>query len=147
MAPQYGQGIIRRDALISLISRTLNEETSVCIYAPSGYGKSILLSQIQEISNDTETCWIDCERDFSEFKKFQHLLNIFSKKKYGYQSQSESPRELASMLNNIVGIKTDNKLCLLIDHVDNIDPGIETFLHEIICQRDKVSVVLSWHQV
>lgn len=143
VAPQYGQGVIRRNRLISLVSQILNEKTSVYIYAPSGYGKSILLSQIQEINKETEMWWIDCERDCNEFKKFQHLLNTFTKKKYGYQSLSESPRELAIMLNNIVGIKTDKKLCLLIDHTDNIDPGIQAFLHETICQRDKVSIVLA----
>src|SRR3972149_6158774 len=143
VAPQYGQGVIRRERLISLVSQILKEKKSVYIYAPSGYGKSILLSLVQEINKETETWWIDCERDCNEFKKFQHLLNAFTKKKYGYQIPSDSPRELANMLNNIVGIKSDNRLCLLIDHTDNIDAGIQAFLHEIICQRDKVSVVLA----
>jgi len=143
VAPQYGQGVIRRDRLLSLGSQILKEKKSVYIYAPSGYGKSILLSQLQEINNETEAWWIDCERDCNEYKKFQHLLNTFTKKKYGYQIPSDSPRELANMLNNIVGIKPDNRLCLLIDHTDNIDAGIQAFLHEIICQRDKVSVVLA----
>lgn len=143
IAPQYGQGVIRRERLISMVSQVLKEKKSVYIYAPAGYGKSILLSQVQEINKETETAWIDCERDCNEFKKFQRLLNAFTRKKYGYQIPSDSPKELANMLNNIVGIKSDNRLCLLIDHSDNVDAGIQAFLHEIICQNDKVHVVLA----
>jgi tetratricopeptide (TPR) repeat protein len=143
IAPQFGQGVIRRERLISMVSQVLKEKKSVYIYAPSGYGKSILLSQVQEINKETETWWIDCERDCNEFKKFQLLLNAFTKKKYGYQIPSDSPKELANMLNNIVGIKSDNRLCLLIDHTDNVDAGIQAFLHEIICQHDIVNVVLA----
>lgn len=142
-APKYGQNIIKRDRFISLVSQILKENTSVYMYTPSGYGKSIILSQLQESDIHVEMCWIDCERDYSDFDKFKSLINTFTSKKYGYQIPSDSPRELANMLNNIVGIKSDNKLCLLIDHTDNIDAGIQAFLHEIICQRDKVSVVLA----
>jgi tetratricopeptide (TPR) repeat protein len=142
-APEYGKNLIKRDRLISLSSTILNEKSSIYIYAPSGYGKSILLSQIQKSDISAEKCWIDCERDYSTFDRFMYLINTFTIKQYDYQISADSPRELASMLNNIVGIKSDKRLHLLVDHVDKIDSGIQSFLHEIICQQDKVSVVFA----
>jgi hypothetical protein len=76
IAPQYGQGIIRREKLLSLVSQILKDKKSVYIYAPSGYGKSILLSQVQEFNKDKETLWIDCERDCNTLRNFGACLML-----------------------------------------------------------------------
>ncbi len=54
IAPQHGKGVIRRERLISLVSQILREKKSIYIYAPSGYGKSILLSQVSYVPGNRD---------------------------------------------------------------------------------------------
>lgn len=139
MPPRYTKRMLPREALLRIVEDHLKTQGSVFLTAPSGYGKSVLLSQIRT----EDTIWVDCEQEERQFSSFRERLNGYVRARYAVESTPESPRDLARALDRTVGASPDRLLVIAVDHADNIDNGVKAFLHEIVAASTHVRVIVS----
>jgi len=129
LPPRYSERMLRREALSRTIEDHLTDQSSVFLNAPSGYGKSVLLSQIQI----ADTIWVDCEQEERKYPSFRERLNGYVRARYAAESTPEAPRDLARALDSILDGASERLLVIVVDHADNIDNGVRAFLQETIC--------------
>jgi tetratricopeptide (TPR) repeat protein len=136
--PEYGTRMVKRQSLCRTIDEHLGKKSSVYLQAPSGYGKSVVLSQLA-LPN---FAWIDGE-DNRQFRQFRDTLNSFLNAKYGVSTALEPPRELAAAFDRIVATVSDAPLALAIDHADRVDNGVKAFLESLVSVGTGVRVILA----
>lgn len=137
--PQHSKHVLPREALRQLVEGHLKDRGSVLLIAPSGYGKSVLLSQIQT----ADTVWLDCEQEERQFPSFRERLNKYVRARYGIESTPDAPRELAKLLDSTVGAVPGRLLVIAVDHADTVDNGVKAFLQETVVASTHVRAIIS----
>jgi tetratricopeptide (TPR) repeat protein len=138
-APGFNNRMLERARLIDTMETAIAEGRSIYLTAPSGYGKSVAVSQIRS----PNTFWIDCEKDYRDYTQFQDHLSRLLRFKYPGAILPDRPRELARALDQVVVNSGDAPLVLVIDHVDSIDAGVKAVIEELLGGAQSVRLIVS----
>lgn len=137
-SPLSGAQMLQRVSLCRNLEEVVATGCSVYINAPSGYGKSVLLSQLRLPT----AAWIDCEQDNRGFTQFRQRLDVFLRTKYRVGA-TEEPQELARQIDKLVANSSEPRLVLILDHVDGVDNGVKAFIQDIVSGAANVRVIVA----
>ncbi|MBS2210770.1 hypothetical protein KEM09_05135 [Carboxylicivirga mesophila] len=149
--PKINNDIITRNRLSSIIENNVNK-TATLVIAPTGYGKSILVSQWLE-SSSKYYCWLSIDDDLNAADSFfRHLLYGLSKKLPGIFNRyvsaninSDLPPEkvIADYITNEFCNVNEEFILVFDDYHLISDPQINRFVETLIhSPSPKVHLVL-----